>query len=250
MIRAVIADDERDARERIRQLLAVHSDIEIAAECADGPATVDAIVRRRPDLLFLDIQMPGLDGFEVLQSLPRATRRPGTVFVTAFDEHALRAFEVNAIDYLLKPFAQERFHSAVARARERTRGTAPSQRLDTMLDGMSSDRWPDGRIAVRCDDGLEIVRLADAEWLEADGNYVVLHLQNREVRVRETLAHFARSLPPRRFAQIHRSAIVNIERIARLEPWGHGEARVALHGGARLTATRTFVHNLRALIGA
>ena len=250
MLRAVIADDESDARERIRRLLAAHADIDVVAECSDGPHTVEAIAGRRPDMLFLDIQMPRLDGFDVLQSIPENVRRPATVFVTAFDVHALRAFDVNAIDYLLKPFAQERFHLAVARARERIAGSLPPQRIEAMLAGLRRERAPDGRLAVHTGDGLEIVRFGEIEWLEADGNYVVLHLRGRALRVRDTLSHLAGLLLPLGFAQIHRSVIVNVDRIARLEPWRHGEVRVVLHGGARLTATRTFVHGVRARVGA
>src|SRR5471030_1583624 len=162
-VRAIIADDESPARERIRQLLQSHDDIVVVDECTTGPQAVRSLNDLRPALAFLDIQMPGLDGFEVLHSLPPEARPGAIVFVTAHDEYALRAFEISAVDYLLKPFAQERFHSALERARDRLSRAPRPQAVDALLQRVHQERSPGGRIAVRIDDGIEVVRFADIE---------------------------------------------------------------------------------------
>jgi two-component system LytT family response regulator len=245
-LRAIIADDEAPARDRIRHLLQAHSDIAIVDECATGPQAVKSIRDLRPALAFLDIQMPGLDGFEVLHSLPVQERPGAIVFVTAHDEYALRAFDVSAVDYLLKPFAQERFHAALARARNTVAHGPQQQAVDNLLQNVQKERSPGGRFAVRIDDGIEVIRFADIDWAEADGNYVALHLRGRTVKVRETLGGLESKLNAAVFMRIHRSTIICLDRIARLEPWHHGEFVVILRDGTRLIASRTYAPALRA----
>ena len=237
---AIIVDDEPLARERVRSLLAAEPDIEILAECANGPEAVAAIRREAPDMLFLDIQMPEMDGFQVLRAL--GTPLPIVIFTTAFDEHAVRAFEAQALDYLLKPFKPVRFRAAVARAREQLARQQPAdvtKQLLALLDAKNSAA-PQylTRIAVRDRDRVRFVKTADIDWLEASGNYVILHAGRENHVLRETLSALETQLSPREFLRLSRSAIVNLDRVQQVEPMFNNEHVVVLADGTRLTLTR------------
>jgi two-component system LytT family response regulator len=241
-VRVAIVDDEPLARERLRDLLAMHADVEIAAECGDGAAAVAMLDRARPDAVFLDVQMPGLDGFDVLAT---AEHVPAVVFVTAYDEHALRAFDAHAVDYLLKPIDPRRFELALARLRERL--CAPGD-IRALAADLARYRGWSTRLAVRTGGRIDLIAVADIHWIEAAGNYVSIHVVSAEHLMRETLKSLEARLDPATFVRIHRSVIVNVDRIARLEPIEHGEYLVTLHNGKTLYATRSFSRRLRDLV--
>ncbi len=249
--RVVIADDEMLARERVRMMLLPYGAYEVVAECGDGPATVDAILKHEPQLVFLDIKMPGLDGLEVVTALDEMKSPPAVVFVTAFEGHALQAFDLNAADYLLKPFNAERFSRAMERVDARL-GQSQAPVLDpairAILDGLRVDRAYPERFLVRGPTHLYFVRAQDVEWVDAQGNYVRLHVGGRAHFVRDTMKTFECKLPPDRFIRVHRSIIVNIDHIQRLEPHGHGEYVITLRDGARVTLSRSHSERLQALL--
>ena len=238
-LRALIVDDEMVARRRIRRLLTAEPDIVVAGECADGASAITAIERERPDLVFLDIQMPELDGFGVLRRIDLG-ELPSIVFVTAYDRYALRAFDVHAIDYLLKPFTRERFRRALGRAREQIGRRSEDPGLSALAEALRNPPRYLNRVAVRTSSRIVLVDLADVDWIEAADNYVRLHARRREYLLRETLASLEQQLDPQRFARIHRSAIVQIDRIAELHPAKHGDMDVVLKTGEILTMTRTW----------
>jgi len=237
-VRVLIVDDETVARRRIRRLLAGEPDVTVVGECADGASAVRAITRDRPDVAFLDVQMPELDGFDVVQAISPKDL-PAVVFVTAFDRYALRAFDVHAIDYLLKPFTRERFQTALSRARDRLDRRGRDHNIAALLEHLRAKRRYPDRVAVRAADHFIVVDWRDVDWIEAADNYVKLHLGAKQLLVRDTLTSIERQLNPDRFARIHRSAIVQLDRIAELHPAGHGDAEVILRGGTRLTLSRT-----------
>ena len=237
--RVLIVDDEAVARRRIRRLLASEPDVMVVGECADGASALEAIAKDKPDIVFVDVQMPELDGFEMIQSIP-PTELLGVVFVTAFDRYALRAFDVHAIDYLLKPFTRERFRIALSRARERLGRRDGPDNVAPLLDHLRATRRYAARVAVRAADRLVVVDWRDMDWVEAADNYVKLHVGAREFMLRDTLASIEKQLDPERFARIHRSAIVQLDRIAEFHPVSHGDVDLVLRGGARLMLTRTW----------
>jgi two-component system LytT family response regulator len=283
-VRVVIVDDEPLARDCMRLALRGAHHVDLVAECCDGASAVDAIRHHAPDVVFLDVQMPGLDGFAVLDQI-EPSQMPVVVFVTAFDSHAIRAFEVNALDYVLKPFPDERLLAALDRARsaiqerrngelgrrlaafvqdwqagtlDRGRGLAtPAAVASSMshvdrVDAMDDDEHQDhqvsepraertsyiGRFAVRSDGRVRFVPATDVDWIEADGNYMVLHVGEAQHRLRASLAGLTEGLDPRRFVRIHRSVIVNIERIREVQPWFGGDYIAILHTGAKLRVSR------------
>ncbi len=252
-IRALIVDDEPLAREKIRTLLAGDPEIEVVRECAGGRDAVNAIREHTPDLLFLDIQMPELDGFGVLQQIGRE-RIPVIIFVTAYDEYALKAFEVHALDYLLKPFDRDRFETALGRAKKRVR----SQRTDdlnervvsllTQLQERSGGDWLE-RLVVKTSGRIYFVSVDEIDWIEAAGNYVELHVGSRSHLVRVTMKGLEERLDPREFVRVHRSAIVNIRRIREMQPWFSGEYLLVLEGGAKVTTGQSYRPALRTLLG-
>jgi two-component system, LytTR family, response regulator len=245
-LRVLIVDDEPMARRRLRRLLSSESDVRVVGEAADGATALAAIARAKPDITFLDVQMPELDGFEVLQSID-ARELPAIIFVTAYDRYALRAFEVHAIDYLLKPFTRDRFRLALTRARERlTRRRG--ERVAALLEHLTASRHYPTRVAVRTGNRFVVVEFANVDWVEAADNYVSLHVADREYLLRETLASLERQLDPDRFARVHRSALVQIDRIVELHPATHGDVDLVLRGGVRLTLTRTFRERVERLI--
>lgn len=257
-MRVIIVDDEPLARDRLRSLLAKETDIQIVAECGDGKEAVTAIRRENPDLVFLDIQMPELDGFGVLSQL-KGGHLPLIIFVTAFDEFAVKAFEVHALDYLMKPFDKDRLKQAVGYARERLKSPAPSdltERLTALLEtlqpsgGGGADAKPaTDRIAVKLDGRVIFLRPTEIDWIEAQDNYVKLHAGREAHLVRDTLSNFETRLDARRFIRIARSTIVNIDRVKEMQPMFHGEYVVILHDGTKLTMSRGYRETLQQYLG-
>jgi two-component system, LytTR family, response regulator len=250
--RVLIADDEPLARDRVRRMLEAEERYTVVAECGDGPATVEGIIEHSPEIVFLDIQMPGLNGVEVLMALDEARIPPAIVFVTAFEAHAAKAFEVGAVDYLLKPFDPERFARSLTRAESRlgNTGAAIDAELKALLVSLKSKQKYPERFLVRAAKHLYFVNAADIEWLDGASNYVRLHIAGRAHLVRDTLSGIAAKLPPERFVRVHRRAIVNLDSVARLEPIGHGEYRITLKDGTRVTSSRTYGARLRELLRA
>lgn len=243
---AIIVDDEPLARERIRTLLATETDIELLGEYASGAAALAAMEERRPDLLFLDVQMPELDGFQVLAELNAKTvppaKMPAVIFVTAFDEHAVRAFEVHAFDYLLKPFKPARFRAALVRAREHLAKPASAEDTSRRLLALLESRAPEPeyltRLAVRDRDRLRFVKTSDIDWIETSGNYLVLHAGKENHVLRETLTALEAQLSPREFFRVNRSALVRLDRVKEVEPAFNDEHVVVLANNTRLPLTR------------
>lgn len=239
-LRVLIVDDEPLARQRIRQLLAGEPDMEVAGEAGNGVEAVGLIETLHPDLVFLDIQMPELDGFGVIEAIG-ADRMPPTLFVTAFDAHAVKAFEVHAMDYLLKPFDRERFQRALAwvRAHPRVLGQEEGGFKSLLSDLEPSQPLPD-RFLVRSGDRWVLVKAAAIQWVEAEDNYVRLHVEGASYLLRQTMSGMLARLDPRQFKRIHRSAIVNLDFIRELQPWSGGDLAVFMKDGTRLTLSRTY----------
>jgi two-component system LytT family response regulator len=250
-IRTLIVDDEPLARQRVRALLEGEPDVEVVGECGDGRRAAAAIAELKPDLVFLDVQMPHLDGFGVLDAV-RADHLPAVVFVTAYDRYALRAFEVHALDYLLKPFDRERFHKALGRARAQLRrepGADVSRRLLALLEDVQGARKGLERLVIKSGGRVCFVRTDEIDWVEAAGNYLRLHVGGEVHLLRETMNRLEARLDPARFLRIHRSTMVNIERIQELQPTFHGEHVVLLRDGTELTLSRGYRDRLQELLG-
>jgi two-component system LytT family response regulator len=238
-IRAIIVDDEPLAREGVRMALAEEPGVEVVAECADGAEAVKAVEKHRPDLLFLDVQMPRLNGFEVLEALA-PEQIPVVIFTTAHDEHAIRAFEVNALDYLLKPFKQARFHRALQRAREQLRarrGAGADPHITGLLKNLRRDASGGPRILVKSPDRILFLKPEEIDHIEAAGNYLVLHAGKDRHIARDTMTGMESRLASSGFMRINRSTIVNLSRIRELQPLGAGEYCVILKSGVRLNMT-------------
>lgn len=248
-LRCLVVDDEPPARRRVRELLARSSGATCVGEARSGDEAVRLITELRPDVVFLDVQMPERDGFEVLAALE--TPPPAVVFVTAFDAYALRAFEVHALDYLLKPFDRERFDAALERARAvvQRHPAADDPRLLALIDDLTARDNRLTRVAVRHAGRIRLVPLDQVEWIEASGNYLRLHVDGGQFLVRETMQRFLERLDPCRFARIHRSVIVNVDRIRELVPLSHGDCTVVLDSGRRVTLSRTYREQLKARLG-
>ena len=261
-VRTLIVDDERMARKRLRTLLAADADVDIVGECANGRDAVAAIQEREPDLVFLDIQMPELDGFAVVQAVGVA-EMPVTVFVTAFDQYALKAFEAHALDYLTKPFDRDRFRTSLGRAKQQVRlrdaarrasatsagrGDATdgelAERLVALLAGLERRQHYAERLMVKSAGRVVFLRVDEIDWIEAAGSYVRLHVGREAHLLHEGIAALTTRLDPRRFARIHRSTIVNLDRVKELQPWFHGDAVAILKDGTRLQVSRTYRESL------
>lgn len=255
-IRTLLIDDEPLAREKLQGFLGREDDIEVIAECRDGREAVEVIDREKPDLVFLDVQMPEMDGFDVLEHVdPDAL--PTVIFTTAFDQYALTAFDVHAVDYLLKPFDRERFQEALDRARKEL-GRA---RLDDSgLHGMREQllallrdvdarrpKYPE-RLVVKSSGRVVFVRVDSIDWIDAAGNYVKIHTEGETHTLRETMTHLEDRLDPERFLRIHRSTIVRIDRIKELQQQFHGDYVVILEGGQRLTLSRSYRDRIQDLL--
>ena len=247
-IRTIVVDDEPLARERLIKLLRPEAEIEIVGEAANGRAAVDLIRKEKPTLAFLDVQMPELDGFGVLTELDES-ERPAVVFVTAYDKFALKAFEVHAIDYLLKPFDKARFQTALRRALNHLTRPQPDK-MQEQLSALLSELRPapqSDRIAVKSDGRVVFIKVGDIDWVEAADNYVSLHVGKESHLVRETMTNIETRLPRERFIRISRSTIVNMEQIRELQPMFHGEYSVILRDGTRLTLSRSHRDKLQQL---
>lgn len=249
IIRTVIVDDEPLARARLVDLLAGERDVEVIAECKDGPEAISAITRLRPDLAFLDVQMPAADAFQVLASL-ESRRRPLIIFVTAYERHALKAFDVQAIDYLLKPYDNDRFRQALDRARAQLQQEHQSE-LGTRLLEMATQTHilHSDRVMVKSGNRLLFWRLGQIDWIESEGNYVRLHMGGESHLLRETMIALESRLDPAQFMRIHRSCIVNIERIRKIEPGENGDYTLTLTNGVGLTLSRGYRERLEGRFG-
>lgn len=249
-LRLLIVDDEPVARRRLRRLVREIGDIDIAGEAGDGNSAVSAIRTLAPDIVLLDVQMPEMDGFEVLQAVGRDAL-PAVIFVTAFDRYALRAFEVHALDFLLKPVSAEKLAGALARARTHIAGRGGARldpRVLALLDDLASRRRFLCRLPVKLRGKLIVVDLADVDWIEAADNYVTLHVGAQAYPARETMVRLERELDPEQFVRIHRSTIVQIARIKELLPDFHGDFVVVLRDGTRVTLSRTYRRRLEAIL--
>jgi two-component system, LytTR family, response regulator len=272
-LRVLVADDEAIARAGLCALLTADPDVDVVAECADGAQAVRALRELRPDVAFLDVQMPALDGFAVLRQI-ESEYVPTIVFVTAYDRYALRAFDAHAVDYLLKPFEDERFHLALARAKERARAaaaavSAPSEnvadgsaetlaaltgRLAAFLDaterggGATAAQYP-ARLVVREAGSMRFVRTADLVWIEAADYYVKLHARGKVHMLRESMGSLEERLDPATFFRVHRSAIVNLDHVRELQPFGRGEHVVILDDETRLRLANTRREELEQRLG-
>ena len=246
-IRTLVVDDEPLARERLTSLLAAEQDIEVVGQCRDGEEAVTAIVDHSPDLVFLDVQMPAMNGFEVIDAVG-PERMPLVIFVTAYDQHALRAFQVRALDYVLKPFDRERFQEALQRARahiQRDETGDLGRRLLALVKDLRRDQPKTDRLDVKSGGRLFFLRADEIDWIEAAGNYVRLHVGTTSHLLRETMNAIEGRLDPEKFFRIHRSRIVNMERIQEMQPWLNGEYAVVLRTGTRLTLSRGYREKLQ-----
>jgi two-component system LytT family response regulator len=256
-IRTLLVDDEELARRGLRVRLERAGDIAVIGECANGGEAISAIDRLAPELVFLDVQMPEVTGFDVIQSI-EPKRAPHIIFVTAFDQYAVKAFEVNALDYLLKPIDDERFAQALRRAREalaaardESLGARLASSVATFNHGVGTAALRPGadRLAIPTGDRVVVVRIAEIDWVEASGNYVSLHIGKKAWLLRETIAAMDQRLAPHGFARIHRSTLVNIERVAELRSLANGEFAVMLRDATELKLSRSFRHALEVLAG-
>lgn len=242
-MRVLIVDDERIARNRLRALLEPEPGVEIAGECSNGRDAMDALEREDIDVVFIDIQMPGADGINIVRSLP-PERAPLVVFVTAYDKYALEAFELRAFDYLLKPFDAERFQRTLSNLRAElsrgVKGEDPLRKLSTLIETIGESRPKLERIAVRNKGHVTFLRAETVDWIEAADNYVCLHCGPTTHIMRETMSALESRLDPNRFVRIHRSTIVNADRIRELQPWFRGDYRVILQDGTALTLSRSY----------
>jgi two-component system LytT family response regulator len=250
-LRVLVADDEPLARKLIRRFLKQEPDVELLGECGDGKETVAMIRNTKPDLLFLDVQMPELDGFAVLDTLGAADM-PQVIFTTAYESYAIRAFELHALDYLLKPFDQVRFKAAMQHARERLRNHRPGEegvQIGSLLETIKAQQQHLDRLIIKADGRITFLNTHDIEWIEADDKYVYLHTAKGKKMVRQTLSSMEAQLDPKRFRRIHRSAVVNVERIKEMQPLFNGEHSVLMDDGTKLTLSRTYKDKLFELLG-
>ncbi len=239
---ALVIDDEPIARHAVVRLLREDPDIEVAGECGDGVSAVAAIRERSPDLVFLDIQMPAITGLDVVATIG-AARMPATIFVTAYEQFAVRAFEANAVDYLVKPFSRERFAETLRRAKQRLLGArgADADTTARIMQALASLQQRDAyleRLPVRENERVVLVDVDDIVWIKASGNTVRLHLADRVHEVRETMSALAARLDPRHFARVHRSAIINVRRVKDIHPWFNGYHVVTMDTGQQLRMSR------------
>lgn len=248
LLRAIIVDDEVLARLALRQALHLHPYVEIVAECGNAREAAQAVEALKPDALFLDVHMPGISGIDFLSALPEAIR-PATIYVTAFSEHAVAAFDVCATDYVVKPIDQDRFDIAMRRLRERlVRGkeVLPPHTVDA---GYSEAPVFVDRISVRDGERIRVIPTQDIDWMRADGNYVHIHAGALRIMHRATLQGLLGQLDPKRFLRIHRATSVNVDRIAEIHPLFRGGAELVLKDGTRLTLSRRYRQTTRAALG-
>jgi len=251
-IRAVIVDDEAPARTRLRQLLRDEPGVAIIAECATGRQALETIQRTAPDLVFLDVQMPGLNGLEVCENLVASgSPLPMLIFVTAHDQHALKAFEFHAADYLLKPCDRDRFSRALHHARSRLRSgahAASPQDLTALLAALRQESQKGDRLVFKQNGRVVFIRIETIDWVESDGNYVRIHVGSASHHFRETLSALESQLPAGKFMRISRSTIVNLDRIKECQPLFYGDYVVILQNGSKLSMSRNYRDRLEALL--
>ena len=248
-VRALIVDDEPLAREIIREMIRRDQEVEIAGECGNGIDAVAAIEAARPDIVFLDIQMPEMNGFEVIEAVG-ASKMPAIIFVTAYDQYAVNAFKVHALDYILKPFDWERFREALERAKSQIRGESDlSEKLNALLEKMKKKQDYAQRLILKTNGRVIFLRVEEIDWIEAEGNYVRLHVGKDSYLQRDTIGGMEAKLDPTRFPRIHRSAIVNIDRVQELRPWFQGDYCVILRNGKELPLSRNYWEKLRQVLG-
>lgn len=260
-IRTLIVDDEPLARDAIRILLSDDPEVVIIGECRNGKEAVYAVREQAPDLIFLDVQMPDLDGFQVIEQVG-IENMPVTVFVTAFEQHAVRAFDANALDYILKPFDHDRFYAALQRAKNnlhQRKFYEQSQRLLASIGEVTEAGAPEekGKVAQKYLDRLVVksggrilfLRVEDIDWIEASGDYMTLHVGSTSHLLRETMNDLAAKLDEQRFFRIHRSTIVNVDRVKEIQPFFKGEHIVTLKDGKKLKMSRSYRDKLEALLG-
>lgn len=251
IIRVAVVDDESHARSRLRQLLKDAPEFELVAECTNGQEALDCIRESKPDLVFLDIQIPRLNGFQVCEALlAQAVPLPCIVFVTAFDEYAVKAFELHALDYLLKPFDRERFRRCLDRivAQFRTRPATVDPGLQAVLQDIQQHRKVRDRLVFKQNGKVIFIRPESIDWIESDGNYVKVRAGSDSHHLRETLADIEAQLPPRHFMRISRSTIVNLNRVKEMQPLFYGDYAVILNDGSKLSMSRSYRDRLEALL--
>jgi two-component system LytT family response regulator len=250
-IRVLVVDDEPLAREKIRTMVRDDPEIEIVGECTNGTEAVAAVRALTPDLLLLDVQMPEVDGFAVLEAL-KSARLPLVIFVTAYDHYAVHAFEVHALDYLLKPFDRERFTAALARAKtqiRRERNGDLDQRILALLKQIEAGSKCLERLVIKSGGRVFFLPVEEVDWIEAEGNYVNVHTAKKSYLLRETISSLEAQLDHKKFIRVHRSTIVQISRIQELQSWSHGEYHVILYNGTELTLSRNYRENLQGILG-
>jgi two-component system LytT family response regulator len=250
-IRALIADDEALARKFIRRMLKDDHDVEIVGECSNGKETVAMIRKQNPDLVFLDVQMPEMDGFAVLEAIG-IERLPEIIFATAYEQYAIRAFELHALDYLLKPFDQARFKEAIKHAKERFRSVRQSDgrmQISALLESIKNKPQYLDRLVIKAGGRITFLSTDEINWIQADDKYVHLHTSKASPMVRQTLSAMEAQLDPKKFRRVHRSAIVNVARIKELQPLFSGEHSILLEDGTKLTLSRNYKDKLFELLG-
>lgn len=250
-IRVLLVDDEPLARDMLREMLQGDPHAEIVGESCNGREALEAIAKLNPELIFLDVQMPEMGGFEVLSSLGSG-KIPYVIFVTAYDQYAVRAFEVQALDYLLKPFDQERFDVSWQRAKTqllRDQNGGMDQRILTLLEELKAGKSYLERLVIKAAGRIYFLDTKDIDWIEAEGNYVSVHSAKKSHLLRETISSLESQLDPKKFVRIHRSSIVRLDFIQELQPWFHGEYRVILHDGTQLTLSRNHREKLQEALG-
>ncbi|MGH9900141.1 MAG: LytR/AlgR family response regulator transcription factor [Pyrinomonadaceae bacterium] len=259
LIRVLILDDEPLARAKICDLLKDDAEVEIVGGGECGFEALDMIEKTAPDLIFLDIQMPEVDGFAIVEAIEQIGALRGTaampviIFVTAYDKYALRAFDVSALDYLLKPFDRERFEKALARGKDQIksrRSGETSRQILNLLEGIKEKPVFLERLVIKTGGRVLFIKTEEVDWFEADGNYVCLHTGKQSHLIRGTISNLEAQLDPQRFRRIHRSTIVNMDSIRELQPWFHGEYKVILHSGKDLTLSRNYRSRLHELFSS
>ncbi|HEV3470771.1 MAG TPA: LytTR family DNA-binding domain-containing protein [Pyrinomonadaceae bacterium] len=252
-LRVLVVDDEPLAREKIRGMADLDPELRVIGECGNGSEAIEAIQNLKPDLILLDVQMPEVGGFAVLEALKDAGPLPPVIFITAYDHYAVRAFEVHALDYLLKPFDRERFQAAMERAKRQIRRESSNNGIDeriiALLEQLREPARYSERLVVKTGGRVFFLNTDEIDWIEAEGNYVNIHTGKKSYLLRETISSLESQLDPREFVRIHRSAIVNINRIKELQPWSHGEYHILLHDGTRLTLSRSYREKLQSALG-
>ncbi len=250
-IRVLLVDDEPLARDMLREMLQSDPQVEIVGESCNGREALAAIRSEAPDLIFLDVQMPEVGGFEVLAAL-KGEKAPYVIFVTAYDQYAVRAFEVQALDYLLKPFDQERFDVSWQRAKAqlmRDQNGGMDQRILALLEELKAGNKYLERLVIKAAGRIYFLETSEIDWIEAEGNYVSVHSGKKSHLLRETISSLESQLDPKKFVRIHRSSIVRLDFIQELQPWFHGEYRVILHDGTQLTLSRNHRDKLQEALG-